>query len=81
MEILLFLKLDHLSHQKLKELLILFLLRFHFLVKLIPLRDFLNRLAEFDRPIVVRSINVSRPNEIIKRKLYVEAEEEYAILV
>ena len=31
------------------------------------LRNFLNRLAEFDRPIVVRSINVSRPNESIKR--------------
>lgn len=30
------------------------------------LRDYLNRLAEFDRPIVVRSINVSRPNESVK---------------
>ena len=38
------------------------------------LRDFLNRLAEFKRPIVVRSINVSRPNETIKRKLYAETE-------
>jgi hypothetical protein len=33
------------------------------------LRGFLNRLAEFERPIVVRSINVSRPNETIKRRL------------
>ena len=33
------------------------------------LRRFLNRLAEFERPIVVRSINVSRPNETIKRRL------------
>ena len=33
------------------------------------LRGFLNRLAEFQRPIVVRSINVSRPNETIKRRL------------
>jgi hypothetical protein len=33
------------------------------------LRGFLNRLAEFERPIVVRSINVSRPNETIKRGL------------
>ena len=40
------------------------------------LRDFLNRLAAFKRPIVVRSINVSRPNEGIKRKLYSEADEE-----
>ena len=32
------------------------------------LRDYLNRLAEFDRPIVVRSINVSRPNESVKTK-------------
>lgn len=30
------------------------------------LRDFLNRLAAFERPIVVRSINVSRPTETIK---------------
>jgi predicted YcjX-like family ATPase len=33
------------------------------------LRNFLNRLAEFKRPIVVRSINVSRPDETIRRKL------------
>ena len=33
------------------------------------LRGFLNRLAEFERPIVVRSINVFRPNETIKRRL------------
>ena len=32
------------------------------------LRGFLNRLAEFKRPIVVRSINVSRPNESIKTR-------------
>ena len=32
------------------------------------LREYLNRLAEFDRPIVVRSINVSRPNESVKTK-------------
>lgn len=44
------------------------------------LRDFLNRLAEFNRPIVVRSINVSRPNESIKRKIYVESEEELEFL-
>ena len=41
------------------------------------LRDFLNRLAEFKRPIVVRSINVSRPNESIKRKLYSEQMKNY----
>lgn len=40
------------------------------------LRDFLNRLAEFKRPIVVRSINVLRPNESIKRKLYAETDED-----
>ena len=40
------------------------------------LRNFLNRLAEFKRPIVVRSINVSRPSETIKRKLYSDAEED-----
>ena len=39
------------------------------------LRGFLNRLAEFKRPIVVRSINVSRPNETIKRRLN-ETEED-----
>ena len=39
------------------------------------LRNFINRLIEFERPIVVRSINVSRPNETINRKLYKEAEE------
>ena len=44
------------------------------------LRDFLNRLAEFNRPIVVRSINVSRPNESIKRKIYVESEDELEFL-
>ena len=44
------------------------------------LRDFLNRLVEFKRPIVVRSINVSRPNETIKRKLYAEADEELQYL-
>ncbi len=32
------------------------------------LREYLNRLANFDRPIVVRSINVSRPNESVKTK-------------
>ena len=32
------------------------------------LREYLNRLAEFDRPIVVRSINVSRPTESVKTK-------------
>ena len=32
------------------------------------MREYLNRLAEFDRPIVVRSINVSRPNESVKTK-------------
>ena len=40
------------------------------------LRVFLNRLAEFERPIVVRSINVSRPNDSIKRKLYADMDEE-----
>jgi hypothetical protein len=40
------------------------------------LRGFLNRLAEFKRPIVVRSINVSRPNETIKRRLNEEADED-----
>ena len=44
------------------------------------LRDFLNRLAEFKRPIVVRSVNVSRPNETIKRKLYAETEEDLQFL-
>ena len=44
------------------------------------LRDFLNRLVEFKRPIVVRSINVSRPNESIKRKLYVDSDEELQFL-
>ena len=44
------------------------------------LRDFLNRLVEFKRPIVVRSINVSRPNESIKRKLYAETDEELQYL-
>ena len=44
------------------------------------LRDFLNRLAEFKRPIVVRSVNVSRPNESIKRKLYAETEEDLQFL-
>ena len=44
------------------------------------LRDFLNRLAEFNRPIVVRSINVSRPDESIKRKLYAETEEDLEYL-
>ena len=44
------------------------------------LRDFLNRLVEFKRPIVVRSINVSRPNDSIKRKSYEEAEEELQYL-
>ena len=44
------------------------------------LRDFLNRLVEFKRPIVVRSINVSRPNESIKRKLYEETDEELQYL-
>ena len=44
------------------------------------LRDFLNRLVEFKLPIVVRSINVSRPNETIKRKLYAEADEELQYL-
>lgn len=44
------------------------------------LRGFLNRLVEFKRPVVVRSINVSRPNESIKRKLYVEADEEFESL-
>ncbi len=33
------------------------------------LREYLNRLADFDRPIVVRSINVSRPNESVKTKI------------
>lgn len=32
------------------------------------LREYLNRLAQFERPIVVRSINVTRPNESIKVK-------------
>lgn len=32
------------------------------------LREYLNRLAQFERPIVVRSINVSRPNESVKAK-------------
>ena len=32
------------------------------------LREYLNRLAQFERPIVVRSINVSRPNESVKVK-------------
>lgn len=44
------------------------------------LRDFLNRLVEFKRPIVVRSINVSRPNESIKRKLYAETQEDLEYL-
>ena len=44
------------------------------------LRGFLNRLVEFKRPIVVRSINVSRPNESIKRKLYEETEEDLEYL-
>ena len=44
------------------------------------LRDFLNRLVEFKRPIVVRSINVSRPNETIKRKLYADTEEDLQYL-
>ena len=44
------------------------------------LRDFLNRLVEFERPIVVRSINVSRPNESIKRKPYAETDEELQYL-
>ena len=40
------------------------------------LRDFLNRLVEFKRPIVVRSINVSRPNDSIKVRTYSEDNEE-----
>ena len=32
------------------------------------LREYLNRLAQFERPIVVRSINVTRPNESVKVK-------------
>ena len=40
----------------------------------------MNRLAEFRRPIVVRSINVSRPDETIKRKLYLETEDDIAAL-
>ena len=44
------------------------------------LRYFLNRLVEFKRPIVVRSINVSRPNESIKRKSYSETDEELQYL-
>lgn len=40
------------------------------------LRGFLNRLVEFKRPIVVRSINVSRPTESIKRKIFEDAEED-----
>ena len=44
------------------------------------LRDFLNRLVEFKRPIVVRSINVSRPNESIKRKPYADTDEELQYL-
>ena len=43
-------------------------------------RYFINRLIEFERPIVVRSINVSRPNETINRKLYKETEEEQEFL-
>lgn len=42
------------------------------------LRSFLNRLAEFERPIVVRSINVSRPKESIKSS-YDEDEDEFAL--
>ena len=42
------------------------------------LRSFLNRLAEFDRPIVVRSINVSRPKESIKTS-FDEDEDEFAL--
>lgn len=44
------------------------------------LREYLNRLAEFDRPIVVRSINVSRPNESVKTKVTEKKNEKLVAL-
>ena len=40
------------------------------------LRDFLNRLVEFRRPIVVRSINVSRPNDSVRKNIAIEEDLE-----
>ena len=70
------LELAHLSHQKLEGAIDTIPFEISFSGKTNTLRDFLNRLAEFKRPIVVRSINVSRPNESIKRKLYVDTDED-----